>query len=538
MRRREFIKIGGLFLSAGAAGTAVAACGTGTASRPLRTTSAPPRTTRAPPRTSAPRPGDWATLGRSIEGRLVLPSSPAYATDVQSYNPVFDGARPKAIAYVASPADVSTAVAFGRDHGIQLSIRSGGHCYGGWSTGSGLVIDVSELSQVSIARAGTLSGVEVATGSGTRLVDLYAACAGDGVAVPGGSCPTVGIAGLALGGGLGVLDRKLGLTCDRMLSAEIVLASGEVASCDSSTRPDLFWALRGAGGGSFGVVTELRLAASTIGDLGLFTLEWSWSAAPQVVAAWQDWAPTAPDELWSNCLLFASQDTPSGYGPAARVTGVYAGPEAALEAELSGFLSAISATPFTHFVGAAGYLDTMLVEAGCEGDTVAECHLPSENPAGILTRAPFAAKSDIVTARMPATAIARLLAAVEARQESPVLSGGGIVLDASGGAVNRVAPTATAFVHRDALFTMQYSANWATGDPPSVEAANHSWLQRSWQSMRPYVSGQAYQNYADPDLKDWAVAYYGENLPRLEQVKTRYDPDDVFHFAQSIPVWR
>ncbi len=475
---------------------------------------------------------DWASLARSLQGDLVLPSSPRYVVASESYNPVFDGTRPAAIAYVASSGDAARAIAFAREHGVALSVRSGGHCYGGWSTGRGLVIDVSELSSVEV----DVSNGTVTVGTGCRLVDLYAGLAPHSVAVPGGSCPSVGVAGLTLGGGLGVLGRLLGLTCDSLLEADVVLASGDVVRASESENPDLYWALRGAGAGSFGVVTQFRYATHPIGDLALFTLVWTWSSAARVIAAWQDWAPTGPDELWSNCLLIASQQTPQGYGPVARVTGVYTGSVGALESELQPFFSTVGTAPFTRFVGSAGYLDTMMIEGGCENDSVAECHLPSQNPAGILQRAPFAAKSDILTAPAGPAGIAAMMAAVEARQTSPVLAGGGIALDAMGGAIGRVAAGATAFVHRNGRCTLQYSAGWTEGTPASTVAANRTWLQQSWTSMRPYVSGQAYQNYADPHLADWQSAYFGSNLERLEQVKSSYDPDNVFHFPQSIPL--
>ncbi|MGH9297783.1 MAG: FAD-binding oxidoreductase [Acidimicrobiales bacterium] len=463
----------------------------------------------------------------------MLPSSASYEVDCESYNPVFDGARPKAIAYVAVSSDVSEMVAFARAHGLLLSVRSGGHSYGGWSTGPGLVVDVSLMNGVSVA-AGAAPAASI--GAGARLVDLYATCGAKGLSVPGGSCPSVGVAGLALGGGLGVLDRRYGLTCDNLTSIDIVLASGEQVTCDARSHPDLFWALRGAGGGSFGVVTGFRANAHPIGDLAIFTLVWDWSAAEEVVQAWQRWAPTAPDALWSNCLLLASQTTPSGEGAVARVTGVYVGSESDLESELSGLLSEVPASPFDHFVGSAPYLDTMLIEAGCDGKSVAECHLPTANQSGTLTRAPFAAKSDIVTTLVPGAGVRAMLAAVQARQVSPTLSGGGIALDPAGGAINRVPADATAFVHRNALFTMQYSANWPTGAAGALVAANRSWLQQAWSSMRAYVSGQAYQNYADPALQGWARAYYGTNLSRLVEVKRNYDPKNVFRFAQSVPL--
>jgi FAD/FMN-containing dehydrogenase len=533
MRRRDFLRLaGGTAVGAAALG----ACGSNahsSGSTTPGTSTSPSTTSRTPTTTPAvPTAAEWQTFGSSLQGELVLPSSPSYATDVQSYNPVFNGAHPEGIAYCASSGDVAKAVAFGRRFEVPLSIRSGGHCYGGWSTGTGLVIDVTPMNQVSVD---TASG-RVTAGSGTRLVDFYGALAPHGVAVPGGSCPTVGLAGLTMGGGLGVLGRKFGLTCDNLVAAEVVLASGEVITCNSTQHSDLYWALRGGGGGSFGVVTSFTFTTHPIGELGLFTLVWPWAAAPEVVAAWQSWAPHAPDELWSNCLLLASQQTPSGHAAVARVTGVYVGPQSELQTLVNQLTGAVPGAPFTNFVGQSGYLDTMLIEAGCDGDTVAQCHLPTANPSGILTRAPFAATSDIMQSPLSSAGITALLAVVEQRQTSPVLSGGGVELDASGGAINRVPANATAYVHRSALATVQFSANWNDGDRTSVVDANQAWLQAAWTSTRPYLSGNAYVNYPNADLPDWQQAYYGANFPRLQQVKAVYDPGNVFHFAQSIPL--
>jgi FAD/FMN-containing dehydrogenase len=507
--------------------------GTSSTSSTSTSTTIPPPTSTTQV-TTLPTAADWQALASSLRGRLVRPSSPGYSVDVQSYNPVFDGAHPAGIAYCASPADVASAIKFAERHGVLVSVRSGGHCYGGWSTGPGLVVDVSPLNQVHVDPVMGRATV----GSGTRLIDLYAALAPHNVVVPGGSCPSVGIAGLTLGGGFGVLGRKFGLTCDSLEGAEIVLASGETLTCNEQDHSDLFWALRGGGGGSFGVVTSFDFGTHVLGSpgtLGLFTLVWPWSSASAVVDAWQSWAPQAPDELWSNCLLVASQSTPSGEAAAARVTGVYVGAQSSLQRLVNELVDAVGTSPFTNFVGSAGYLDTMQIEGGCEGDSIAECHLPSRNGAGTLPRAPFAARSDIIDRKLSHAGITTLLAAVEQRQTSPVLSGGGVVLDASGGAINRVAPEATAYVHRSALATLQYSASWTVDTPASVVEANRQWIASAWQSMRPYVSGGAYSNYADPNLVGWKQAYYGSNFARLTRVKSKYDPGNVFRFAQSIP---
>ncbi len=472
---------------------------------------------------------DWSELSRNLQGTLVRPNSPQYPISRQLFNPRFDNVLPAAIAYCASPVDVQTCLAFAHRFGLPLALRAGGHSYAGYSTTTGMVLDVTRMSEVEVD-----AGTRTATvGAGARLIDVYAALSQHDLGLPAGTCPTVGIAGLALGGGVGVLGRKFGLTCDNLLAAQVVVADGRVLTCDASHDPDLFWALRGAGGGNFGVVTSFTFRVHQIAKLSLFTLNWPWGSASNVVDAWQHWAPQAPDELWSGCLLQANGDKYSA--PVVQVYGVYVGAVATLNSLLLQLTSRVDAAPTSRSVSEADLLEAMLHEANCSGKTVSECHLPSQNFQGQLPRSTFRAKSDYFTDFLPRRGIDALVSAVSRSQTSPVLGEGGIGLDAFGGAINRVAPDATAFVHRNTLFSAQYAVTWNANDPAFVVEANHSWLTGMWQEMRQYTSGAAYQNYIDPDLTNWQHAYYGSNLSRLQRVKAAYDSGDLFHFDQSIP---
>lgn len=523
MNRREFLALCAL----GALPGALAACQSG----PSVTGSATPTRRPAATATHAPTPAgaDWTALANQLQGTLIRPGSSRYTTAHQLFNTRFDTIQPAAIAYCASPADVQACLAFTRRFTVPFAARSGGHSYAGYSTSTGLVVDVTRMNAISVsASAGT-----AVIGAGARLIDIYAALTQYGVIIPGGSCATVGIAGLTLGGGVGVIGRKFGLTCDSLLSAQVVTADGRSLTCDANHNADLFWALRGGGGGNFSIVTSFTFQTHPVTLLSIFTLAWPWSQAANVVDAWQRWAPQAPDELWSNCLLLST--TNKGTDPLVRVNGVYIGNVGPLNSLLQQLSSNAGSTPTSSFVYPHSVLDTMLIEAGCYGLSVNQCHLPSQTSQGQLSRDTSYAKSDYYTSLLPRQGIDALVHAISSRQANPILGDGGIGMDAFGGAINRVATNATAFAHRSTLFSAQYSGNWLPGDPASVVSANYSWLNALWQSMRQYASGQAYQNYIDPNLPGWQQAYYGANLPRLQQIKAAYDPTDLFHFAQSIP---
>jgi FAD/FMN-containing dehydrogenase len=522
-----------------ASGLSVSACGTrrssaGGAVKPFRITGSGVADVRplAATQSAGSSAADWAALGKDLHGHLVRPGDAAYNTGKRLYDPRFDDLSPAGIAYCHGVADVQACLAFARKYKVPVAARSGGHSYAGWSSTTGLIVDVTPLNEVVV------SGTAAAIGAGAHLIDVYAGLAAHGRTIPGGSCPTVGIAGLTLGGGIGVTGRAHGLTCDNLLAVEVVTASGAVLEASPSAHADLFWACQGGGGGNFGIVTKFTYRTWATQDVSYFFLRWPWAAAADVIRGWQAWAPHAPDALWSNMHVSAGAGVSghSGPGPSIEAGGTYLGSLSGLDAQLGALYRAVGSHPSSTDVNQRSYLDVMMIMAGCDGETLPECRLPSQGPSGTFPRVPQYAKSDFFTRPLSNAGIATLLRGVEDMQSVRGASGGagGIALDALGGAINRVKPNATAFVHRTALFDAQYTTNWSAGAAPAGSANQYNWLQSFWKSMRPYASGECYQNYIDPALTTWKTAYYGSNLTRLEQVKAAYDPARLFSFPQAI----
>jgi FAD/FMN-containing dehydrogenase len=457
-------------------------------------------------------------LARDLRGPVYRPGGPGYARARLVYNQRYDGRRPQAIAQPLDTQDVQALVQWAARHGTRLAIRSGGHSYAGYSTVSnGVMVDLRRLSRV------TVGGRSATIGPGAQLVDVYSTLAGHGRTIPAGSCPAVGLGGHSLGGGMGLAARQFGLTADNLRAATIVTADGRAVRCDPAHDADLFWALRGAGGGSFGIVTSLELTTHRVSNASWFFYSWPWSAAGRVLEAWQRFAPHAPRALTSILTLSTGSRSPG-----VTVFGQYFGTPAALRSLLAPLTRVRGASVSS---GSSGYLDLMRRWAGCLHTTLAACHTRGTRPGGALDRARFAAKSHYVARPLGGAGRAAMLRAIEHRQATPSHGSGALILDAYGGAINRVAPDATAFVHRDQLFCVQELAYF----PASATRATLRWLGATHAALAPHASGQAYQNYTDPDLASWRHAYYGTNYARLTHVKRRYDPGNLFRFAQSIP---
>ena len=442
----------------------------------------------------------------AIAGEVLEPGTDAYEAARRPPIGLFHHVRPQVIARCTTAADVAEAIAFARIGGLELAVRSGGHCFAGRSSTEGMLIDVAPIN-------GVVVGDGVATiGAGARLGDVYDALEPHGVAIAAGCGPTVGIAGLVLGGGLGILGRKHGLTCDQLVAAQVVLADSRVVDCDEQRHADLFWALRGAGGCQFGVVTELTLRTVPAPTTTTLHLQWPYEDAAAIADAWQGWAPEAPDELAASLLVTAGPDPAAP--PKVHVFGAMLGTEGEAMALLETLPEPTSAD---------------LQELPCRQ---AKRRLAEHGPGDEVPGAHGFVKSEFFRRPLPRDAIEALLDHLAAGRRAGEVR----VLDLTpwGGAYNRVAEDATAFAHRGERFLLKHDVVIDAGATAEQRRSARDWLTRSWELVHPWGSGRVYPNFPDPELDDWPRAYHAGNLERLERVKAAYDPDGVFRFHQSL----
>jgi FAD/FMN-containing dehydrogenase len=380
-----------------------------------------------------------------------------------------------------SVSDVVGAVVHAVRHAGIVTPRGGGHCFVDRVPPDGTVLDLSGMDGVSVAPDGTAT-----VGAGALLARVYADLHDHGRTLPAGCGPTVGIAGLTLGGGIGLLGRLHGLTCDRLTGAQVVLADGSIVTCDDVREPDLFWALRGAGGGQFGVVTSLRFA--TVAEPVTTRIEAHPSVpAAELAAAWQSW--DAPDEITVNLTLTAEPGGP-------------------VHATLFGASTLDEATT----------RDLLPYAADLRGGL--PYHRMKDSFAGPREIPAHRMRSEFFTHPLTDGTLASLVAGLAEPRKSGRRE---LTFTAMGGAYNRIAQDATAFAHRDQRFLLEHIA---TPDDP--------WLDRSWTTAHAEGTGRVYPNFPDLALDDWATAYHAGNQERLRAVKAAYDPHRFFDFPQAI----
>ena len=460
--------------------------------------------------------GNVTTLGESaldrlasaLRGDLVTRDSPEYEDACRIWNAMIDH-RPALIARCRTAADVVTAVRFARDHELLVAVRGGGHNIAGSALAdNGLVIDLSPMKNVRVDRVRRTARAE----PGVTLGEFDRDTQAFGLATPLGINSTTGIAGLTLGGGYGWLSRKLGLTVDNLRAADVVTAAGELVPASTAENSDLFWAIRG-GGGNFGVVTSFEYELHPVGPEVLAgVIVHPFDPTGDLLRRYRDAMEAAPDELTAWVVMRKAPPLPflpeAVHGtPVVIIPTLYAGdPEegqralAPLRAIGTPHADVIGPTPYVGFQTA---FDPLLTPG-------ARNYWKTHNFATL----PDAALDTLVD-------LAGGLPGPECE----------IFIASLGGAMERVQRSATPYVGRDARYIMNVHGRWSD---PSDDATIRSWARRAFEAVSPYATGNGYVNFLTEDETERVAASYGENYPRLQAIKRRVDPDNLFRVNLNI----
>ncbi|WP_405145977.1 FAD-binding protein [Sphaerisporangium sp. NBC_01403] len=469
---------------------------------------------------------DWDSLRRHLRGDLILPSDPRYAHARELAIGQFDAINPRAVAYCTTEQDVQAVIAFAQDKSLHTVPRSGGHSFGGYSTTEGVVLDVSRLNHVRI------KGPNVVVGAGAQQVDVLNTLTPHGLVLAGGTCPTVCVGGFVQGGGVGWQTRKFGLASDRMVGATVVLANGHVVRASAEEHPDLFWALRGNGGGNYGVVTSYELKPVHVSTMVNYMVAWPWEAAKQLIEQWQPWAIGSPDDL-AAYLIAMNPDAGTG-PPQLFIYGAWYRGVEELDRHLDTLVGMVGVSPVHRMVAEKPVYDAIMEFYGCGELSTDQCHRVGYSPEAQMPRDNFyRTRNRMFGGPVPTPNVDRLLETFTESGRTGQFRM--LYFETLGGAANGPARTDTAYVHRTTEMLTGYTVSLTNPDYTAEDAAAcEEWLADGFRVLDRDSLRESYQNYMDPALPDWRQAYYAENYPRLVQIKRKYDPHRFFHFAQSI----
>jgi hypothetical protein len=444
-----------------------------------------------------------------LTGRIVRPQDPDYPKASLGWDELFVH-YPLVIVFAQETQDVVNALTWARQKNVALRVRSGRHALEGWSNvDNGIVIDVSELKSADIDEATRIAKV----GAGLNQGEAVAALATHDLAVTTGTEASVGLSGATLGGGLGFLNRYLGMACDSLIGAEIVVAAGcngaKAINVDLEHHEDLLWALRGAGNGNFGIVTSLTYKAAPLRSVAYLQATWEGLDDLQgVFNTWQHTAPLSDNRLGTQLEIHKPQIL------------LFAVLAEGSEAEIRELLAPILA------VGSP----TLTVQTGGWGEIYAGFQIPTaDEPANWKFFSQFTSEP------FPKEAIS----IIRAFMDDAPSDDSNFFTQAFGTGVQARKPRGgSAFVHRDALFYSEPGAGWGTRgqsncDDPLTPIAQ-TWIAEFSQALRPFVNG-AYVNVPNIGQQEWETAYWGRNFDRLRRIKAKYDPHNIFQYEQSIP---
>jgi FAD/FMN-containing dehydrogenase len=439
-----------------------------------------------------------AALRRRLQGELLTPDTADYNSARQLAN-LRHERRPALIARCQISRDVSAAVAFAREHDLEIAVRSGGHSIPGHSAGDGgMMIDLSQMKAIRIDAAKRTARVQPGATNG----ELVLAAQKYGLATTTGTCATVGMGGSTLGGGIGWLMGRFGATVDNVLAFEIATAEGHLITASADEHPDLFWALRG-GGGNFGVVTEITYRLHQLGPVLGGMAIFHQAAAPLVLRMYHELTHTAPDELMAHTVM---ADVPD-FGPAMIVQVVYSGTDLAEGERLLAALRRFGPPPID-LIDTRSYADLYML-------------LTPPIPPGAKYY------DTAYTLKQPSDAALDDLFATAQERPSPLTF---INVHQFHGAAARVAPDATALALREPHFSIVNIGMWLEG----TGEAETTWTRNAKTRMTPHASAGLYVNFLGDDGEDAIRASYRSNYDRLTAIKAAYDPDNIFHRNQNI----
>lgn len=457
----------------------------------------------------------WKELRILLGEDLYLPRDPGFGLKMQVNNLRYIGDIPYAVAVCASTDTAAAVIQWCAANSVPFRIKGGGHSYAGYSAGPYLILYTQGMDSLS------WNGTQVTAGAGAINYSVYAALAKAGRTMTHGRCPGVGLAGFALGGGIGFDMRRFGVASDRLVKATAVLADGSRAVASATENPDLFWALRGGAGGNFALSTSFTFETEDVrgADLQVFDMTWQRATAAEMA------------ELLRNMLQAFEADESNLLG--SRISVKYVQPPN---------------DPL-----AAKVYSLNLVGQWAGTGTLAENfpQLPPPSFTAVDFRGPYWAAQSMLeepeesffyqersTFIPSAPHLDALVAAMEMLRKRPDVHGPcDLRFFQTGGQVNATAPEATAFVHRSSQWLPLVGFYWTAQDrrTPGLIAEGHAWQDAFYELiLRDFNGAGAFQNFPDPSLEDWAAAYYGGNLPRLRQVKARYDPECLFDFPQAV----
>jgi FAD/FMN-containing dehydrogenase len=422
--------------------------------------------------------------------------------------------HPRLIARCRGTADVALAVRFARDHDLEIAVRGGGHNVAGMaSCDDGIVVDLSAMRAVLVDPSDRSAWVQ----GGALWGDVDHETQAHGLATPGGIVSHTGVAGVALGGGVGWLMRKHGLTVDNLLAAEVVTAEGRILRASADEHPDLFWALRG-GGGNFGVITSFRFALHAVGPKVLAgPIFWAAEDTSEVLRFYRDFVRTAPDELGTIVRLGTVPPAPIisenlHFRPAIAIASCYAG--AIEDGERAVRALREFGTPLVDLLGPSPYVAH---QSGIDATVPHGWHYywKATNLRGL---------SDDVIATIAAHAY---------RASSPRTY---VAMFHMGGAVARVPANATAYGGRNVPHNIIIDAVWLPEQANELAAAETAWTRRFFEALAPHRDPSVYVNFLDSDDRSSRLgeAYSDETYRRLAEIKAKYDPDNTFHHNQNI----